>query len=109
MKVNLIKEAVYELNEEKSTKIPFDTFCKLSAADSKNVSGNAYPKVRIFSSIDEFRECGKLDFLDENKDVYVLTNGQFCVFLKGEEAKTSDITEKKDESTNSEKNTKSKP
>ena len=28
MKVNLIKEAEYELNEEKSTKVPFGTFCK---------------------------------------------------------------------------------
>lgn len=108
MKVNLIKEAVYELNEEKSTKIPFDTFCKLSAVDGRYKSGNTYPKVRIFSSIDEFRECGKLDNLDNTKDVYVLQNGQFCAFLK-EDDTTVTIEEKSENgTTDTKESTKSK-
>ncbi len=30
MKVNLIKESEYNLNEDKCSKIPFDTFVKMS-------------------------------------------------------------------------------
>lgn len=109
MKVNLIKEAVYELNEEKSTKIPFDTFCKLSAVDGKSVSGNTYPKVRIFSSIDEFRECGKLDNLDSTKDIFVLANGQFCAFIKEDESVVDLKNEiKQDGTTNTKESSKSK-
>lgn len=105
MKVKLIKEAEYELNEEKSTKVPFGTFCKMSAVDIDLCHDNSYPKVRIFSDINEFRNAENFVLYDNTKDVYILSNGQFCVFLKEKEEILPTLEKTKNESTNSKENT----
>lgn len=88
MKVNLIKEANYDLNESKSSKIPFDTFLKMcGTANESSPSTIDLPDVRIFSNIEEFKELSKtcIDKFDTTKNVYILSNGNFCVFLKKDE------------------------
>lgn len=89
MKVNLIKEAEYELNESKCSKMPFDVFCRMSgyAAAQRGETEGSLPSVRIFANIDEFRKSGDSGKYDSTKDVFVLSNGQFCIFLKGGEIK----------------------
>ena len=89
MKVNLIKEAYYEINEKKSSNLPFMTFMKmcgttLDGIEEKNANLVSPPNVRIFSKIDDFRSLSKseLDKFDTTKDVIVLPTGDFCVFLK---------------------------
>lgn len=99
MKVNLIKEANYDLNENKSSKIPFDTFLKMcGAADKKEEAlTEELPNVRIFASIDDFKALplNAIKKFDDTKDVYVLSNGNFCVFMKdnvASDAKTNAAT-----------------
>ena len=89
MKVNLIKEAYYEINEQKSSNLPFMTFMKmcgttLDGIEEKNANLVSPPNVRIFAKIDDFRSLSKseLDKFDTTKDVIVLPTGDFCVFLK---------------------------
>lgn len=112
MKVNLIKEATYDLNENKSSKIPFETFIKLCVMDNddnkSSITPSELPDVRIFSNIDEFRLLSKSDIekFDNSKNVYVLSNGNFCVFLKRDEIEAKGVTleSKKDAATDTEKN-----
>lgn len=92
MKVNLIKEAYYEINEKKSSNLPFITFmnmCNMCGTTLKGSEQNdnnlvSPPNVRIFSKIDDFRSLSKseLDKFDTTKDVIILPTGDFCVFLK---------------------------
>lgn len=84
MKVNLIKEAEYNLNEDKCSKIPFDTFVKMSGIDTSLSKGNAYKKVRFFKDINEFKNAENISLYDSTKDVFVLPDGQFLIFLKDE-------------------------
>lgn len=116
MKVNLIKEANYDLNESKSSKIPFDTFIKMCGTTTDVIDGleEKLPDVRIFASIDEFKALPKsvMGKFDTTKEVYVLSNGNFCVFMKGDDtsAKTDTATTKKVEknaTTSTQKNTES--
>lgn len=85
MKVNLIKEATYDLNENKSSKIPFDTFIKMcgTTVNKENTIEEKFPDVRIFASIEEFKSLPNsvMDKFDTTKDVYILSNGNFCVFM----------------------------
>lgn len=113
MKVNLIKEANYDLNESKSSKIPFDTFLKMCCAtmDGKQPISSLteeLPNVRIFASIEEFKELPKtcMDKFDTNKNVYILSNGNFCVFLKKDNDKYAVIEKvEKNVTTSTKKNT----
>ena len=92
MKVKLIKEAYYDINEKKSSNLPFMTFMKfmkmcgttLEGSEQKDINLVSPPNVRIFSNIDEFRSLSKseLDKFDTTKNVIVLPTGDFCVFLK---------------------------
>lgn len=104
MKVNLIKEATYDLNENKSSKIPFDTFIKMcgTTVNKENTIEEKFPDVRIFASIEEFKALPNsvMDKFDTTKDVYVLSNGNFCVFMNENvaikaEAQTKTTTSKK--------------
>lgn len=106
MKVNLIKEAVYDLNEKKSSRVPFEAFVKMASVDAKLASGEMLPKVRIFETIDEFKQSEDYNRYDETKDVFILKNGQFCVFLK-EETSVADLNneEIKDVATHSQEDT----
>lgn len=116
MKVNLIKEAYYEINEKKSSYLPFGTFMKMCGVtpNGKEQSDDSVvtpPNVRFFSKIDDFRSLTKseLDKFDTTKDVIILPSGEICVFLK---LTQDNITEnalkfkKNDESINSSANTK---
>ena len=89
MKVNLIKEAYYEINEKKSSFLPFSTFMKMCGVtpNGKEQSDDSIvtpPNVRFFSKIDDFRSLTKseLDKFDTSKDVIILPSGEICVFLK---------------------------
>ena len=92
MKVKLIKEAYYDINEKKASNLPFMTFMKfmkmcwttLEGSEQKDINLVSPPNVRIFSNIDEFRSLSKseLDKFDTTKNVIVLPTGDFCVFLK---------------------------
>lgn len=115
MKVNLIKEANYDLNESKSSKIPFDTFLKMcgTTMDGKQTIPSLTEElsdVRIFSSIEEFKELPKIcmDKFDTSKNVYILSNGNFCVFLKKDSNKDTVIEKvEKNATTSTKKNTES--
>lgn len=121
MKVNLIKEANYDLNELRSSKIPFDTFLKMcGAADKKEeMLTEELPNVRIFASIDDFKalSLNAINKFDNTKDVYILSNGNFCVFMKDDDvsdvktnAATKTIEKKtveKNATTSTKKNTES--
>lgn len=111
MKVNLIKEAEYNLNEDKCSKIPFDTFVKMSGIDTTLSKGNAYQKVRIFKDINEFKNAENVSLYDNTKDVYVLSDGQFLIFLKDKCdtcISTKTLDGKNYESTNTKNNTEKK-
>ena len=84
MKVNLIKEAIYELDDAKTSSIPLKTFLKLSSIneDEEQKPNEKLRNVRIFASIEEFRENYTPGVYDENEMVKILSNGQFCLFLK---------------------------
>lgn len=99
MKVNLIKEAYYDINEKKSSKMPFMMFMKMCGttlngnSDSKKDEALP-PNVRLFSNIDDFRSLSKeeIDKFDTTKEVIVLSTGDFCVFLKTEQTEAVDNT-----------------
>ena len=82
MKVNLIKKAEFDLNESKCVKIPFDTFCKMASADLGAAHGNAYPTVRVFANIEEFKKSENFSDYDSTQDVLVHNNGQIFVTIK---------------------------
>lgn len=85
MKVILTNEALYEFNEGKNVKMSFSTFKNLSGYDeNKTVLDSSLPKVRLFKTIGEFQKLpsSEIALLDASKDVYVLQNGQFMIFLK---------------------------
>ena len=89
MKVKLINVADYELNEEKASKIPFETFTKMCATESgtdkklKESDIKALPNVRLFKTIDDFRdECRIVNDFDETHDILILSNGNILVTLK---------------------------
>lgn len=108
MKVNLIKEAVYDLPEKKCSQVPFDVFVKMSSVNLSAVNGNNFPRVRIFENIDEFKQTENFDQYDSTKYVHIMKNGQICIFLKENESDV--ILEESKEvvdngTTNSEENT----
>lgn len=99
MKVNLIKEAYYDINEKKSSKMPFMMFMKMCGTTLNGNSDSKKdevlpPNVRLFSNIDDFRSLSKeeINKFDTTKDVIVLSTGDFCVFLKTEQKETADNT-----------------
>lgn len=82
MKVKLIKEATYELNDNKCSSIPYDTFLKMASVDENQVlKFDGLRSVRIFESIDEFRTQYSEGLFDSSENVRVLKDGRFCVFL----------------------------
>lgn len=87
MKVNLIKEATYELHEEKLSKLSFKAFCTMantsSIAPSQEVIEKR-PDVMALSNIDEFKKIvseGGLDNFDQTKDVYFMPDGKILMYL----------------------------
>lgn len=106
MKVTLIKKAEYELNEEKVTKMPFEMFNKLTGSDRYEHWDGYLPEMRLFTSIHEFQGVDDSSF-DTSKGVYILPNGQFCMFMKEDvvNEKTTDLS-LNNESTDPEENIK---
>lgn len=95
MKVQLINVADYELDVNKTSKIPLRTFVNLVKCDFK--SGDIKPTVRLFKTQEDFKNLTKEQFqkLDFTQDVHILNNGQFLVFLKTEENVTTNTKEDK--------------
>lgn len=88
MKVNLIKEAEYELDVDKCSKIPFEAFMKMTNVKI-NCEPNPLPNVLIFNSVDDFKNYHNNDNFDTMENIYVANNGKIFVFLK-KEITTSD-------------------
>lgn len=90
MTINLINVAKYELNDEKSSSIPLSVFRKLTGYSGETDNGEKCPKGRLFKTQADFLDLSveEMSEFDESKDVRILNNGQFIVFLKEKETKT---------------------
>lgn len=84
MKVLLKQEAVFDLAVDKCTAIPFNTFLAMTGSkENDNDIVNTLPEVRLFKSIDEFRdEYANHGSKYADADVYVMSDGRFCVFQR---------------------------
>ena len=83
MKVKLINVAEYDIKDGKTSDMPFETFVNLCGNVGTGEDENL-PKVRLFKTMDEFRNLTNDEMKELNQDekVRVLPNGQFFVFLK---------------------------
>lgn len=92
MKVILQQEAVFDLNTEKCTAIPFQTFLNMvGTKENDNQSEQTLPVVSLFKSIDAFRaeyESNGSRYADT--DIYVMGNGGICVFQRPFPADTTE-------------------
>ena len=88
MKVNLIKEAVYDLTAEegKYTAIPSELFKNLIDYNSVMCENSEkLPKVMMFNTKDDYKKyCGDAVF-DDAKDILINAKGQVFVHLKEKE------------------------
>lgn len=84
MKVILQQEAEFDLNLDKTTAIPFNTFIKLAGLETNDDSAEQpYPVVRLFKTLDEFqKEYAKNGVAYSDADVQLMNNGQICVFRR---------------------------
>ena len=84
MKVLLKQEAVFDLPVDKCTAIPFSTFLAMTGSkENDNDTINTLPEVRLFKSIEEFRdEYTNHGAKYADADVYVMSDGRFCVFQR---------------------------
>lgn len=87
MNVKLIKSAVYDLKSENCANIPFNYFkslCRLNTPLEFVSEMDNLPNVEIFTSMAEFgiKDDSELEKYDTDKGVLVMSNGNFCVFLK---------------------------
>lgn len=84
MKVLLVNEAEYELNEGKMTKMPFEMFNLMR--DRRNITkSDNIQRVRVFKSMEEFNSTvtdKDINTFDETKDVLVSKGGNIFLFLK---------------------------
>lgn len=84
MKVLLVNEAEYELNEGKMTKMPFKMFNLMR--DRRNImKSDNMQRVRVFKSMEEFNSTvtdEDINTFDETKDVLVSKGGNIFLFLK---------------------------
>ena len=84
MKVLLVNEAEYELNEGKMTKMPFEMFNLMR--DRRNITkSDNMQRVRVFKSMEEFNSTvtdKDINMFDETKDVLVSKGGNIFLFLK---------------------------
>lgn len=83
MTINLINVASYDLNEEKVSTIPLAVFCKLTGYKG-DATHEKHPTARLFKTQEDFIKLSseELTEFDSTKDVHVLNNGQFLIFLK---------------------------
>lgn len=83
MTINLINVANYDLNEDRVSNVPLSVFCKLVGYKSDNNS-EKLPTARLFKTQEDFLKLSvnEMSEFDSTKDVCILNNGQFLVFLK---------------------------
>lgn len=88
MKVDLIKIAEYNFDESKYTRIPFEAFVNMNHLPERDLNKPVdiipNPMVRIFESLDEFKNAYNwtTESYDEEKGVFLMSNGKFGLFLK---------------------------
>ena len=84
MRVLLVNEAEYELNEGKMTKMPFEMFNLMR--DRRNITkSDDLRRVRVFKSMEEFNSTvtdKDINTFDETKEVLVSKGGNIFLFLK---------------------------
>ena len=84
MKVLLVNEAEYELNEGKMTKMPFEMFNLMR--DRRNITkSDDFRRVRVFKSMEEFNSTvtdKDISTFDETKDVLVSKGGNIFLYIK---------------------------
>ena len=104
MKVQLINVAEYDIKDGKTTDIPFGTFVNLCGNVGQDTT-TPLPKVRLFKSMDEFRNLTtqEMETLEQEESVKVLPNGQFLVFLRGKDKKETIKTTEDNATANTEK------
>lgn len=95
MKVKLVNVADYEIKEEKVTNIPFNTFVSLCGEVGKGGKKNNVATVRLFKNIEDFKNLTyeEMEEMNQEENVKVLSNGQFLVFLKSNNANKKEIQE----------------
>lgn len=106
MKVKLINVAEYDLKEGKTSDMPFETFKNLCGGINCSNSTGKLPKVRLFKTMSEFINLSAEDMeeIDKDKDIKILTNGQFLVFLKDVNEEEDNTEVKKDAPTDTKEN-----
>ena len=87
MTVNLIKSATYDLKSDNCANIPFNYFlnlCKTNTPSDFKSATEGLPIVELFTSMSELvaKTEADLEKYDTDKGVLVMSNGNFCVFLK---------------------------
>lgn len=102
MKVILVNEAEYELNDEKMQKMSFDTFKLVTDNSFANQNASSFQKVRVFKNMGEFNRIvndKEMETFDTTKEVLLSPKGNIFMFLK----------ESVDAAANTEENTTEQP
>ena len=83
MKIKLINVAEYDLKDEKTSKVTFNSFVNLCGEVGTNEKGDL-KRARLFKNIEAFKNCSTDDMqeMNQEEDVRILENGQFIIFLK---------------------------
>ena len=107
MKVRLVNVADYEIKEDKVTDVPFKTFVNLCGNVGYN--GETKETVRLFKSMEDFKNISyeEMEEINQEKNIKILPNGQFLVFLKSKSIKNKEknnTTVKNDATANTEEN-----
>lgn len=93
MKVLLVNEAEYELNESKMTKMSFEMFNLMR--DRRNITkSDDLRRVRVFKTMEEFNSTvtdKDISTFDETNDVLVSKNGNIFLFLKEHSHNTEEV------------------
>jgi len=86
------------LKDGKASDMPFSTFVNLCGGINTGLS-NDLPKVRLFKTMAEFVSLSneEVNDIDKEKSVKILSNGQFLVFLKGNNRNKEEIKDSVEE------------
>lgn len=96
MKVILVNEAEYELNEEKMQKMSFDTFKLVTDNSFANSNEATFPKVRVFKNMGEFNRIvndKEIETFDTSKEILLSPKGNIFIFLKDNTDATTNTEE----------------
>lgn len=102
MKVNLIKVAQYDFNEEKYTAMPSEVFGMLVGEPvTPDNDSDDFPSVVIFENKQDYISNAWRHDIDPERSVYVSKKGQIFCYLK---ANSIELESKEDATTNTEEN-----